>query len=45
MGVAHEPFAELAHRAVVLQFEELKLVLEDWRPHLINGTLGNDSAW
>lgn len=45
MEVQQEPLAELGDRAVLLQVEALKLVLEPWRWHLADGFLANDSVW
>ena len=45
MEVQQEPLAELGDRAVLLQVEALKLVLEPWRCHLADGFLANDSVW
>ena len=41
MEVQQEPLAELGDRAVLLQVEALKLVLEPWRWHLSDGFLGD----
>ena len=45
MEVQQEPLAELGDRAVLLQVEALKLLLEPWRCHLADGFLADDLVW
>ena len=45
MEVQQEPLAELGDRAVFLQVEELKLLLEPWRCHLVDVSLADDLVW